>query len=109
MQAWEMYKSEKLGNLVQLDPNSKRSRKLLEDLEEAVRFLKIGLLCVQENSRLRPIMSNALRMMQKQINIDDIEISSPALINNIMDVKIAKNKSTSSLHDQTNINIVQSS
>lgn len=104
MQVWDMYKSDKLRNLVQIESNS--SQNLLEG--EAVRFAKVGLLCVQENSRLRPIMSKALRMMNQEINIDDVEVSPPALINNIMDVKIAKHKTTS-LHHQSHINTLMQS
>ncbi|PON63068.1 Serine/threonine protein kinase [Trema orientale] len=103
--AWEMYKNDKLRNLVQVNSNNS-TRNFLEE-EEAVRFLKIGLLCVQENSRLRPIMSMAIRMMNKEIDIDDVEVSPPGLINNIMDLKIAKHKSTSLHNHQSNINMMQ--
>lgn len=56
---------------------------------EAVRFLKVGLLCVQEKSSLRPRMSTVIEMINGDVNInDDVEIWEPGLINDIMDVKL---------------------
>lgn len=71
--------------------------------EEVVLLLKVGLLCVQENSRLRPSMSIAIRMMTNDINIDDVQVSKPGLINNIMDVKIGKRSSRSSQLSTSNM------
>ncbi|XP_024023471.1 putative serine/threonine-protein kinase [Morus notabilis] len=109
--AWEMYKSDKLIDLVdsnitntiysanfssdldgeeEKDHQDQEEDQEEEEEEEAVHFLKVGLLCVQENSRLRPTMSMAIRMMKNDIKIDDVQITGPGLINNIMDVKIGK-------------------
>ncbi|XP_015877131.4 putative serine/threonine-protein kinase [Ziziphus jujuba] len=89
--AWEMYKEDKLVHLVD-------SKLQLKNLEEAVRFLKIGLLCVQEKCSLRPHMSMAYRMLSNEINIDCITVNQPALLTNIMDVKIARRGSSSHHH-----------
>ncbi|KAH7537406.1 hypothetical protein FEM48_Zijuj03G0089200 [Ziziphus jujuba var. spinosa] len=91
LQAWEMYKEDKLVHLVD-------SKLQLKNLEEAVRFLKIGLLCVQEKCSLRPHMSMANRMLSNEINIDCITVNQPALLTNIMDVKIARRGSSSHHH-----------
>ncbi|KAL5569304.1 hypothetical protein UlMin_025879 [Ulmus minor] len=82
--AWDMYKDEKLKDLVD-------SSIFYESFseEEAVRFLKVGLLCVQEKTSLRPNMSMAIRMMI-EININNVQVSKPCLINNIMNVKIGQ-------------------
>lgn len=56
--------------------------------EEALRFLKIGLLCVQEITRLRPAMSAALKMLNNEIDTRDVEISQPGLLADLMEVKI---------------------
>ncbi|KAF8403041.1 hypothetical protein HHK36_011136 [Tetracentron sinense] len=56
--------------------------------EEAVRFLKVGLLCVQETRPLRPQMSTAVEMMCDEIDINDVQISQPGLIPDFMDYKI---------------------
>ncbi|XAR69082.1 Non-specific serine/threonine protein kinase [Bertholletia excelsa] len=72
--AWEMYKENTLVELV--DPV------LRGDFpkEEAIRFLKVGLLCVQETSRQRPVMPHVLRMLTNEIDIKDMEISEPGFV-----------------------------
>ncbi|PSR98171.1 Serine/threonine-protein kinase [Actinidia chinensis var. chinensis] len=55
--------------------------------EEAVRFLKVGLLCVQDISRKRPQMSEALKMLTDEIAITNQKISQPCVADP-MDVKI---------------------
>ena len=123
MQAWEMYKSDKLLHLLDSNitstacnsANFSSDRDELdqersdeddveqeeieeeedEEEEEAVRFLKVGLMCVQENSRLRPTVSAAIKMLTNEVNIDDVAVSRPGLINSFMDVKVGKTRSTS--------------
>lgn len=56
--------------------------------EEAVRFLKVGLLCVQEISKKRPEMSKVLKMLTDETDTSYVEISQPGPIPNLMDVKI---------------------
>ncbi|KAK9284009.1 hypothetical protein L1049_012268 [Liquidambar formosana] len=79
--AWEMYKANKLLQLVDpmLQGNFPET--------EALRFLKVGLLCVQETPRHRPQMSTAVKMMGDEINIHDVQISQPGLLTDLMEVK----------------------
>lgn len=63
--------------------------------EEAVRFLKVGLLCVQENVRLRPSMSTATKMLNNEIDIQDAEISQPGLLPDFMDIKLGQQNMSS--------------
>ncbi|GMN51103.1 hypothetical protein TIFTF001_020259 [Ficus carica] len=123
MQAWEMYKNNKLTDLVDSSITSsiysanfssegeEEEEEEDEDREgeeeEVVLFLKVGLLCVQENSTLRPSMSIAIRMMTNDMNIDDVQVSKPGHINNIMDVKIGKRSSRSSQLSTSNMQIPQ--
>ncbi|KAL7252939.1 hypothetical protein ACSBR1_007486 [Camellia fascicularis] len=89
--AWEMYKSNKLVELV--DP-------VLKDnftKSEAVRFLKVGLLCVQEVCGHRPQMSTAVKMMCDENEINGVDILQPGLITDIMDVKIGRRRSSRSI------------
>ncbi|EEF32801.1 putative serine/threonine-protein kinase [Ricinus communis] len=88
--AWEMYKENKLVHLV--DPML-NGNNLIE--EEAIRFLKVALLCVQEKCGLRPKLSKAVKMMRGEINISSIEISKPGLINDFMNVKIGERRQSS--------------
>ncbi|CAM8927221.1 unnamed protein product [Rhodiola kirilowii] len=84
--AWEMYNEDKLPKFV--DP--KLTGDNLFNEGEAVRILKVGLLCVQERSGLRPIMTKALKLMLLEggNNVDNLSISRPGYINNINDVKV---------------------
>ncbi|KAK1325671.1 putative LRR receptor-like serine/threonine-protein kinase [Acorus calamus] len=58
------------------------------DAEEACRFLKIGLLCTQDNPKLRPSMSTILRLLTGEETIDDQNITKPGLISDFMDLKV---------------------
>ncbi|KAL5733473.1 hypothetical protein ACOSQ2_033165 [Xanthoceras sorbifolium] len=88
--AWEMYNSNKLLDLVDPMLNGNFSE------DEAIRFLKVSLLCVQEKCSLRSTMSTAIKIMSGEICIDDnVQISQPGLITNIMDVKICQRRSSS--------------
>ncbi|KAH7553587.1 hypothetical protein JRO89_XS12G0030500 [Xanthoceras sorbifolium] len=81
--AWEVYKDSDLVTLVDptLDVNYPEA--------EAVRFLKVGLLCVQENVRLRPIMSTTVNMLTGDVDIQDVHITQPGLAD-LMDIKLAQ-------------------
>ncbi|XP_059669789.1 putative serine/threonine-protein kinase [Cornus florida] len=80
--AWAMYNTGKLLQLV--DPV------LGTDFlkEEAVRLLKVGLLCVQETTSLRPHMSAAVKMMTNEMDLEDAKVTQPGYITNLMDIKI---------------------
>ncbi|KAB5538940.1 hypothetical protein DKX38_016473 [Salix brachista] len=93
--AWEMYEADNLPRLVDpmLDGNFSET--------EAVGFVKVALLCVQEKCRLRPNMSKAIKMMRGEIDIHSTQITRPGFIVDIMDVKIGR-KSQSSGRGITN-------
>jgi hypothetical protein len=95
MQAWQMYKTDNLLKLV--DPMLNAD--FLET--EAVGFVKIALLCVQEKCGLRPSMSMAIKMMRGEIDASNMQITQPGFIIDIMDVKIGR-KSQSSMQSITN-------
>ncbi|XP_071697865.1 cold-responsive protein kinase 1-like [Rutidosis leptorrhynchoides] len=61
------------------------------DAEEACRYLKIGLLCTQDNPKLRPVMSTVVKMLSGEIKIDDDKITKPGLISDFMDLKVRSN------------------
>ncbi|KAF3442838.1 hypothetical protein FNV43_RR16756 [Rhamnella rubrinervis] len=61
---------------------------------EAIQFIKVGLLCVQETARLRPLMSMAIKMLANEIDIQDIEISQPGLVSDLMEIKMRGNHSS---------------
>lgn len=91
-QAWEMYNSGKLLELVDPILNGE-----FRD-DEAVRFLKIGLLCVQEIASLRPKMSSVFEMLNSAnyMELDDINIIQPGILADLGDVKIGQKQSSNS-------------
>ncbi|GKD44704.1 cold-responsive protein kinase 1 [Tanacetum coccineum] len=61
------------------------------DPEEACKYLKIGLLCTQDNPKLRPVMSTVVKMLSGEMKIDETQITKPGLISDFMDLKIRSN------------------
>lgn len=90
-QAWEAYKSNKLIELV----DSVLETNYPED--EAVRFIKVGLLCVQETVRLRPKMSMAIKMLANELDIGDFEICQPGFVTDFMSIKMDQHNSSQSV------------
>lgn len=82
-----MYTANKLQQLV--EPELKGNL-----LKEAVQFLKVGLLCVQESSKLRPSMSAVIKMLKNEIDIEKYKISQPGVVADLMDVKVGHKHST---------------
>ncbi|KAH0779522.1 hypothetical protein KY290_005949 [Solanum tuberosum] len=90
--AWEMYNSGKLLELVDPMLNGEFCG------DEAVRFLKIGLLCVQEIASLRPKMSSVFKMLNSAnyMELDDTNITQPGILADLGDVKIGQKQSSNS-------------
>ncbi|XP_041023135.1 putative serine/threonine-protein kinase isoform X2 [Juglans microcarpa x Juglans regia] len=93
--AWEAYEAKELINLA--DP--KLETNFPE--EEAVRFLKVGLLCAQENVRLRPLMSAVVKMLTSETDLQDVQISEPGKVSDFMNIRtqqtpLSEGSSTSS-------------
>ncbi|MCD9646995.1 hypothetical protein HAX54_037273 [Datura stramonium] len=91
--AWEMYNADQLLELV--DPVL--DREILNN-DEAVRFLKVGLLCVQENASLRPKMSMVIKMLSRDgvAVVEEMKITQPGIVADLMDVKIGRKHSSQS-------------
>ncbi|OMO72501.1 putative serine/threonine-protein kinase-like protein, partial [Corchorus capsularis] len=89
--AWEFYRDNRILQLV--DP-------VLVGLsmnypeEEVIRFIKVGLLCVQETARLRPEMSTAVKMLNNDISLQGVQISKPGLVADLMNIKLGQKTST---------------
>ncbi|KAJ3708383.1 hypothetical protein LUZ61_012088 [Rhynchospora tenuis] len=86
LQTWSLFERGELEKII--DPS------LDEDLniEEACRFLKVGLLCTQDITKLRPTMTTAIRMLKGELEVDSKEISKPAVIQDLMQVKLKGNR-----------------
>ncbi|CAN4109606.1 unnamed protein product [Withania somnifera] len=92
IKAWEMYNSGKLLDLVDPMLNGEFCG------GEAVRFLKIGLLCVQEIASLRPKMSAVFKMLSSAnyMELEDINITQPGSLVDLGNVKVGHKQSTHS-------------
>ncbi|KAK8553793.1 hypothetical protein V6N13_072731 [Hibiscus sabdariffa] len=94
MQAWELYRAKRILQLV--DPIIGMNY----PEEEAVRFIKVGLLCVQEKARLRPEMSMALKMLSNDVDIELDQISQPGLVADLMNIKLGQKTTLHSLYSK---------
>ena len=81
LQAWNLYEKGELEELVDISLNGD------VNIEEACRYLKIGLLCTQDMPKLRPAMSTVVEMLTGQIDVDDKIISKPGLFSEFVDQK----------------------
>ncbi|XP_004304423.1 PREDICTED: putative serine/threonine-protein kinase [Fragaria vesca subsp. vesca] len=85
--AWESYKADNLLQLV--DPTLHMNF----PKDEALRFLKVGLLCVQEMARLRPRMTRTVEMLAGEIEMKDYQISQPGLVSDFTNIKMDQHQS----------------
>lgn len=65
------------------------------DVDEACRFLKVGLLCTKNITKRRPDMSTVLAMLRGEVDVDSQEISKPDVIRDFRDLTL-RSKATSS-------------
>ncbi|GLU15287.1 hypothetical protein SLE2022_317890 [Rubroshorea leprosula] len=84
--AWDLYEK---GELVQLVDSSLNGD---YNIEEALRYLKIGLICTQDMPKLRPAMSTVLKMLVGDIEVNDQEITRPGFLSELMCLKADKGK-----------------
>ncbi|KAJ0516881.1 putative protein kinase RLK-Pelle-DLSV family [Helianthus annuus] len=82
---WDLYERNELVELIDTAMHGEF------DVEEACKYLKIGLLCTQDITKLRPMMSTIVKMLSGQINVNDYKITKPGLISDFMDLKIRSN------------------
>jgi len=67
------------------------------DVDEACRFLKIGLLCTQDVTKRRPGMSAVVAMLKREAEVDTEMISKPDVIRDFSDLKLRSRATSSTL------------
>ncbi|XP_057741713.1 putative serine/threonine-protein kinase [Arachis stenosperma] len=83
--AWKAYEENNLIRMVDPMLNMNFSA------EEVIRFLKVGLLCVQETAKLRPIMLEVVEMLtNNNADMNDIRISKPGFVADLRNIRIKK-------------------
>lgn len=91
MQAWAAYEANDLLRIVDPVLNTNYS------VEEAIKFLKVGLLCVQETARLRPKMSEVVEMLtNNNVDMKEVKISKPGFVADLRNIRIKQHKITDS-------------
>ncbi|GJZ74205.1 cold-responsive protein kinase 1-like protein [Tanacetum coccineum] len=64
------------------------------DIDEACRYLKIGLLCTQSIPKSRPSMSDVMKMLNGEMDVTDTDVSDPGLLSELMSTKTTKNNTS---------------
>lgn len=81
---WEHYER---GELIQLVD---RNLAADFDVEEACKYLKIGLLCTQDKPKDRPLMSTVVKMLSGEMDLNGSQIPRPGVITELMGLKSQK-------------------
>lgn len=85
--AWRLYEKGKLVDLV--DASLEVEGEF--NATEACRYLKIGLLCTQDFPKDRPTMSNVAKMLKGEMNVDEMKISKPGMLKELLTQKSSSN------------------
>uniref|UniRef100_A0ACD5UVQ9 Uncharacterized protein n=2 Tax=Avena sativa TaxID=4498 RepID=A0ACD5UVQ9_AVESA len=80
---WALYEQGHLEEIIDADIDDDL------DVEEACKFLKIGLLCTQDAMARRPHMSTVFRMLTGHKNVSMEKITKPAMITDFADLKVS--------------------
>lgn len=67
------------------------------DVDEACKYLKIGLLCTQDRPKNRPSMSLVVKMLTGEMDLDDRQISEPGLLTELLGLKSQKDTTSSTV------------
>lgn len=103
LQVWELHERGQLVELVDASLNGDMN------VEEACRYLKIGLLCTQDKPKLRPSMSTVEKMLTGEISVDDEKIDRPGMLSEFMDQKHSADTKHSSYSKSPSGKILNSS
>ncbi|KAL1563768.1 Cold-responsive protein kinase 1 [Salvia divinorum] len=76
--AWALYEK---GLLFELVDSSVEGG---SNIDEACKYLKIGLLCTQVMPKTRPAMSVVAKMLKGEIDVDDEKLTKPALVTQML-------------------------
>ncbi|KAK6133387.1 hypothetical protein DH2020_032851 [Rehmannia glutinosa] len=87
--AWELHEEGKLLDLV--DPELEEFPK-----DEVLRYMKVALFCTQANASRRPVMSQVIQMLSKNVRLNEKELTPPGFFEDSgrLSGKTSKNKSS---------------
>lgn len=75
-QAWNLYEKGMLFELVDAS--------LEGNIDEACKYLKIGLICTQVMPKERPAMSVVVKMLRGEIDVDEEKLTKPGLVTELL-------------------------
>lgn len=87
-QAWELYEEEKLLELV--DPDLKEYPE-----EEVIKYIKVAFFCTQATANRRPMMSQVIDMLSRNIKLNEKELTPPGFFQDSNENKKVSDASTS--------------
>ncbi|KAK9092250.1 hypothetical protein Syun_027161 [Stephania yunnanensis] len=96
--AWELWKDGRILELV--DPSMGNSF----SEQEVVRFIQVGILCVQEKAKDRPTMSNVISLLGKETPIPSLKQPAFVLISNH---NSANASASSHSHNEMSITVIE--
>lgn len=101
--AWRLYQEEKLLELVdeELDDFPER---------EVIRYIKVALFCTQANANRRPMMSQVIEMLSRNIQLNEKELTPPGFFNDSgesMRSKLKLSEGNTSQQSSVNLTITQ--
>ncbi|CAI9266326.1 unnamed protein product [Lactuca saligna] len=103
--AWELYEEEKLLELV--DPELKTY-----DSEEVIKYIKVAFFCTQATASRRPIMSQVVDMLSRNIRLNEKQLTPPGFFqdsNGNKKVEVGKYRSNLCSRKQVPFNDLRSS
>lgn len=87
-QAWELYEEGRLLELV--DPDL-----ITYSEEEVVKYIKVAFFCTQATANRRPMMSQVVNMLSRNIRLNEKELTPPGFFQDSNENKKVSNASTS--------------
>lgn len=81
LQTWTCYEQGHLEEIIDADIEDD------VDVEEACRFLKVGLLCTQDAMKLRPNMINIVQMLTGEKDVNTERITKPSVVGDLGDLR----------------------
>ncbi|KAG8086942.1 hypothetical protein GUJ93_ZPchr0010g8783 [Zizania palustris] len=89
---WTSYEQGHLENIIDVDLEDDL------DVEQACRFLKVGLLCTQDATKLRPSMTDVVRMLLGEMDVSTERITKPSVISGLGELQASDQQRSSDAH-----------
>ncbi|KAG8085610.1 hypothetical protein GUJ93_ZPchr0010g7262 [Zizania palustris] len=91
-QTWTSYEQGHLENIIDADLEDDL------DVEQACRFLKVGLLCTQDATKLRPSMTDVVQMLLGEMDVSTERITKPSVISGLGELQASDQQRSSDAH-----------